>query len=226
MANVINERDIIGLVRYTFDFYDLKIDKKKFLIETFFSNFGENMPKFNEMIEKSPLNSGILVNTIKIKFNDIIEEEIKLSHNSYSSILSSVDEDSFISPKVYQILIYSIRIIQKLNFLVTPKRIFNENSNISSEEIKILLIYLSIMLSENDIEELNNAIKSYNNSNINISNEIFDMSYKIVTSSIHNFNKSNNLSNIFPILQTISKSMLSNGLRKMSNRLSAVFLSE
>ena len=184
------------------------------------------MPKFNEMIEKSPLNSGILVNTIKIKFNDIIEEEIKLSHNSYSSILSSVDEDSFISPKVYQILIYSIRIIQKLNFLVTPKRIFNENSNISSEEIKILLIYLSIMLSENDIEELNNAIKSYNNSNINISNEIFDMSYKIVTSSIHNFNKSNNLSNIFPILQTISKSMLSNGLRKMSNRLSAVFLSE
>ena len=82
------------------------------------------------------------------------------------------------------------------------------------------------MLSENDIEELNNAIKSYNNSNINISNEIFDMSYKIVTSSIHNFNKSNNLSNIFPILQTISKSMLSNGLRKMSNRLSAVFLSE
>ena len=29
MANVINERDIIGLVRYTFDFYDLKIDKKK-----------------------------------------------------------------------------------------------------------------------------------------------------------------------------------------------------
>lgn len=226
MANVINERDIIGLVRYTFDFYDLKIDKKKFLIETFFSNFGENMPKFNEMIEKSPLNSGILVNTIKIKFNDIIEEEIKLSHNSYSSILSSVDEDSFISPKVYQILIYSIRIIQKINFLVTPKRIFNENSNISSEEIKILLIYLSIMLSENDIEELNNAIKSYNNSNINISNEIFDMSYKIVTSSIHNFNKSNNLSDIFPILQTISKSMLSNGLRKMSNRLSTVFLSE
>ena len=221
MTNIVNEIDILGLVRYTVEFYNLKIDKKKFLIETFFSNFGENKKKLDEIIEKSPLEAGIFLNTIRLKFNEIVEEEIKLAYSSYSNIVSSIDGKSFVSPKVYQILIYSIRVIQKLNYLCTPRGIFPENANVSSQDIKILILYLAIMFSETNNPSLNNTLKQYNSTNINIPNEMFDKAYQVVANTIQSYNKS---SSIMPILQNISKGMLASNLKKMSNRLALAFL--